>query len=389
MTVVLNAWVMIREQNAEVSRPSGLIEADTFHLGSYGYSPEMQTPDMIRAVIENDLREVNALPGVIAAAQMNTIPLSGSNWGTGVTTMHDPDNEYSMGVSYYLGDENTLTALGVELIAGEDFTAEDVVWQEPFGNTWPPVVIVTKALGARLFRDVEPEDLLGRTFKVSGDNVVTIKGVLDTLQSPASGNWNVEMTMVSPQRRLTSSVRYMVRTEPGERDRMMPIVEELLRTGGEGGESLARGRLVRNLYSMEETRRESYNLDIGLNNLLSFVMIVLLLITALGTLGLASFSVTRRTKQIGIRRALGASEHDIRRYFLLENLMISGFGVVLGSLMTVGFNVWLVDLMNFPKIDWWGIPLGIVCLLLLGQVSVWGPANRACQISPASATRTV
>jgi len=42
--------------------------------------------------------------------------------------------------------------------------------------------------------------------------------------------------------------------------------------------------------------------------------------------------------------------------------MISGVGVLLGSLMTVGFNVWLVDLMNFPKIDWWGIPLGIVCL---------------------------
>ena len=69
--------------------------------------------------------------------------------------------------------------------------------------------------------------------------------------------------------------------------------------------------------------------------------------------------------------------------------MISGVGVLLGSLMTVGFNVWLVDLMNFPKIDWWGIPLGIVCLPLLGQISVWGLANRTCQISPASATRTV
>ena len=60
---------------------------------------------------------------------------------------------------------------------------------------------------------------------------------------------------------------------------------------------------------------KSYNLDIGLNNLLSFVMFVLLLITALSTLGLVCFSVTRCTTQIGFRRALGTSKDDIGTIF--------------------------------------------------------------------------
>ena len=59
-------------------------------------------------------------------------------------------------------------------------------------------------------------------------------------------------------------------------------------------------------------------------------------VTALGIVGLASFSVNRRTRQIGIRRALGASKVAVLRYFMTENLMISLVGVLIGAALTIG-----------------------------------------------------
>jgi len=174
----------------------------------------------------------------------------------------------------------------------------------------------------------------------------------------------------------------MIRSQPGQRDSLMPRLEEMRAASNPE-------RIIRNLRSMEETRRRSYSLDMGLAKIMGFVMIVLLGITALGILGLASFSVNRRTKQIGVRRALGATTGDILRYFLLENVLITSTGVLLGAIMTVGLNIWLVEMMNFPKIAWYGIPLGVIVLVALGQLAVLGPANRACRVSPATATRTV
>ncbi|MEM7004037.1 MAG: FtsX-like permease family protein, partial [Pseudomonadota bacterium] len=144
-----------------------------------------------------------------------------------------------------------------------------------------------------------------------------------------------------------------------------------------------------NLSSMQEHRERSYALDSGLANILIYVIVFLVVITSVGILGLASFSVSRRTKQIGIRRALGATRTDVLRYFLLENLLITSVGVLLGAALTVALNIALVDALNFPKIHWASVPIGMLVLLLLGQLAVLGPARRASNIAPAVATRTV
>ncbi len=114
-----------------------------------------------------------------------------------------------------------------------------------------------------------------------------------------------------------------------------------------------------------------------------------MLITALGIVGLASFSVSRRTKQIGTRRALGASKTDIAKYFLTENLLISGVGVVLGAALTIGLNIWMVDAFDLDSMNGLLIPVAMVVLLVVGQLAVLGPARRAASVPPAVATRTV
>jgi len=112
-------------------------------------------------------------------------------------------------------------------------------------------------------------------------------------------------------------------------------------------------------------------------------------VTGVGIVGLASFSVRQRIKQIGTRRAIGARRRDIVRYFVLENLMITTVGVALGALLTLAVNYLLVVNFELERLDPVYVPAGILALWLLGLLAVAGPARKASSISPAIATRTI
>jgi putative ABC transport system permease protein len=119
------------------------------------------------------------------------------------------------------------------------------------------------------------------------------------------------------------------------------------------------------------------------------VVVLLIAITSLGIIGLASFSVKTRTKQIGTRRAVGARKLDIVRYFLLENWMITSIGVTAGVVLAWGLNYLLVTRFELDKLSPIYVPMGILGLWFLGLASVLGPARKAAAIAPAVATRTV
>jgi putative ABC transport system permease protein len=116
---------------------------------------------------------------------------------------------------------------------------------------------------------------------------------------------------------------------------------------------------------------------------------LLVIITALGIIGLASFTVKTRTKQIGTRRAVGARKIDIIRYFLLENWLMTSFGVVAGIGLAMLLNGALVIWFSMDMLNLFYVPMGILGLWALGLLSVLGPARRAAAIPPAVATRTV
>ena len=124
--------------------------------------------------------------------------------------------------------------------------------------------------------------------------------------------------------------------------------------------------------------------------LLALGSIALLLgIAALGVFGLAAFNVSTRTKQIGTRRAVGARRFDIVRYFMLENWLITGFGLALGVVGALTLNWFLDTEYNTGRVPLWYLPLGMAALWLLGQLAVLLPARRAANIPPSLATRSV
>jgi putative ABC transport system permease protein len=123
--------------------------------------------------------------------------------------------------------------------------------------------------------------------------------------------------------------------------------------------------------------------------MLVIVCVALLVVTALGIVGLASFWVQQRTKQIGVRRALGATRGQILRYFQTENFLLATLGIVLGMLLAYAINQLLMGKYELPRLPAIYLPVGAVVLWLLGQVAVLGPARRAAAVPPAVATRSV
>ncbi|HJU25083.1 MAG TPA: FtsX-like permease family protein, partial [Rhodanobacteraceae bacterium] len=148
-------------------------------------------------------------------------------------------------------------------------------------------------------------------------------------------------------------------------------------------------RIFRQQRTLDEARMEFFQGDRSMAGLLGGVIVALLLVTALGIVGLASFWVSQRRKQIGVRRALGATRSDILRYFQTENFLIVTFGIVLGVVLAFAINLTLMKFYELPRLPFFYLPIGAFALWGLGQLAVLGPALRAAAVPPVVATRTV
>ncbi|WP_337878684.1 FtsX-like permease family protein [Rheinheimera sp.] len=374
LTIMVNAIFMMQERSGQMARPSGLDEANTFYLSNTIFAQNYNQ----QSSLARDLDLIRKTPGVVDATQINAIPLSGGGWSMGLQTKPGDDID-GTGVAVYMVDDHGINALGVKLIAGENFAPTDIVWRASSSNDWPAKAILTKAMAERLF-DGDWQNAVGKTVYINNHEPIQVSGLIDTLQAPWNGWDNVENAMLVPQQLESRGSRFFIRTEPGRRDELMPVIEKMLAEAD-------KGRIIRRVTSMEQTRTESYQQHKATNSILLTVIVVLTLITGFGIVGLAMFSISRRTRQIGTRRALGASQWQVMRYFMLENLLISVVGVLLGAAGAVGLNIWLVSTFSMTPIGPGLIATGVVVLLLVGQLAVSYPALLASRISPATATR--
>ena len=384
LAIVCNSVFIILQRIEKVNRPSGMDEANLFTVTSLGFATDYDLPGSLR----QDLDALRSIPGVVDATTINSVPLSQGGWSEGVSNEPDSvpeDKRKREGSAVYMVDEHGANTLGVRLVAGRNFNAGDVSGRTKDDKGSLHSVIITQALADKLF----PGGAVGKTLYSSlpgKDGPVTVVGVIERLQAPWVGWDKVEQAMLVPQYDHgefdSSSSRYLIRTEPGRRDEIMKEAERKL------GE-VNTGRIVRGLRSIEEVRGDSYRQDRAMTMVLTTVIFALLAVTGLGIVGMVSFWVTRRIKQIGTRRALGARRFDIRRYFMIENLIVVGIGIALGLLLTYGFNMWLMKHYELPRLAWYYAPVGALTVLLLAALAVFGPATRATRVSPAVATRTV
>ncbi len=383
LAIVVNALYIINDRLDRVGRPSGLVESDIFQISSLWFTPETN----YRLAVEEDLRFIRTIPGVRNVINSNTLPMTNGGWSTGLKSSSDPKGQTS-GTAIYFGEENSLDTYGAKLIAGRNFTQAEQQWLEPNQELFPQVVLITAALAKRIFPDVPPESVVGKRVylgETAEDTGALVIGVIERLQAPwVSWDEMLESSTIVPFRSDPNgkSAYYVIRTEPGERDAVMKVIEQRM---AEHDPS----RIIRSLRSLEDIRKEGYAGDNAMAKTLIAIIAALLTITGLGIIGMASFWVTSRTKQIGTRRALGATRANIVRYFLVENFLITGLGLIVGCVLAIGLNIYLVKTLEVAKLPWHYVPIGAAVMWVLGQLAALGPATRASRVSPATATRSV
>jgi putative ABC transport system permease protein len=216
-----------------------------------------------------------------------------------------------------------------------------------------------------------------------------VVGVVEMLQAQSVEHWASDFAyraVIIPERlNVSLGTFYIVRARPGQLDAAMQAAAKAL--------FAQNPRRVINdddgVLSFSEVRSRAYERDRGMAILMGVICVVLLAITAAGIVGLTSFWVGQRRKQIGVRRALGATQLDVLRYFMTENLLISCGGVLMGAVLAIAINLWMVTRFEMHRLSLMYLIVGVVLLLLLGQGAVLAPALRASRVPPVEATRSV
>lgn len=377
LAIVTNAAFIIQERAANIARPSGLDEANTGLFFTTLFDSKVDQRQLYR----DDLEALRALPGMVDAAPTQSVPVSGSGWGESLYNDPELPSNESINFGNFMVDEHGLETFGLKLVAGRNFTAEEIIERSFDNMETPNILIVSQALADVLFPD---GNAVGQTVwdEPNGEKPMQIIGVYDHMQNAWPTSTNVNNTALMPALSLFGSqMVYVVRSEPGQIDQVMKAAEAYL--------SENRSRIVEIARTFDEQKKRTYSGDIAMVKLLSTVIIVLAIVTGLGIVGLAWFSVTQRKKQIGTRRALGASRFAIVRHFMIENGLITTLGLALGVAGSIGLN-WVLDTQfEVGRVPFWYLPIGMVALLILGQLAVLLPARRAANIPPAMATRSV
>ncbi|WP_237067197.1 ABC transporter permease [Microbulbifer guangxiensis] len=373
LAIVSNALVVIDERTERISRPTGVAVED---INTFGYLAIPKDYDKFEA-FRLDLDMIRALPGVASATISNHVPLSGSGSSSGFYT--EPNMEVgATAANFYTVDEHFIEALGMNLVAGRGFSPEEIMQVGATSSERPTVAVVTQRLADEMFP--QGNALGNAIFRGGDDHPIEIVGIVERNLGPWPNSPIAGRGVFYPAI-MDQWFTYIVRAEPGQRDAVLKLVEEKLAERDPN-------RVI-NSDTLEEQKDQYYAGDNTMVKVLTAVVILLTFIVALGVVGLTVFWITQRQKQIGVRRALGATRTAISRYFLLENLIIATTGILLGFAAAQIFNGFLVSEFNQPALP---LTVTLACALALLGVSLAAallPALRAANISPATATRSV
>jgi putative ABC transport system permease protein len=375
--IICNALFLIGGRLDRINEVSGLAENELIRVQIAGIGAD----DNAAALTRSDLAVLRALPGVKSATMVNQVPFVNSSWNSSIGLK--PNQERStLNATLYFTEERFIDTFGLKVIAGREFNSDEFVDLTPTLSPKDSSVVITRRMADRLFPG---QSAVGKTIYIG--EPIRIVGIVEHLVRPSEQGGPVahEDSILFPARpSYTDGGNYVLRTEPSRRAEVLKAAIAALQKNGPN-----RLILMENSKTFSELRDEYYRDDRAMAWLLIAVIVALLIVTALGIVGLASFWVQQRTKQIGVRRALGATRGQILRYFQTENFLLVGIGIALGMLMAYGINQLLMTHYELPRLPAYYLPIGAVALWLLGQIAVLGPARRAAAVPPAVATRSV
>jgi putative ABC transport system permease protein len=267
---------------------------------------------------------------------------------------------------------------------GEIFSDDDV-------RSASRVALIGKTVAENLFGDVDP---IGQTIRLQ-NNPFTIVGLLENKGQSFDGRDQDDVVIVpitTAQRKLLGnqipgSVRMIMAQTKSEK--YMGLVEEiitgLLRQRHNIRENIENDFSVRNLTAMAKTASETAK---TMSILLGTIASISLLVGGIGIMNIMLVSVTERTREIGIRMAIGAREQDILLQFLLEACVISIVGCVIGVVLGLGAALLVKKIVGTEiVISLQSIVLAFSVAASVGVFFGYYPASKAAKLHPIEALR--
>jgi len=341
--------------------------------------PEKKYPDAARRAdfFERSLERISALPGVEAAGVVGKRPVGGGSMDTtfGIAGRSDaPPNGH--GVDFDFCTPDYFRAAGIPLRQGRSFA-----WGDQAGS--PRVVIINEALAREHFPNQNP---LGQRIHMDVatgkmDEGWEIVGVVGDVRQHGLGK-DVRPCVYRPQAfSFMSSGNLMVRTTGAPLALAESVRKAVLETD--------LNQPVANLRTMEQALASSLAERRFILLLLGGFAGAALLLAAIGLYGVIAFAVSQRTREIGIRMALGASRRNVLQLVLGSGMKLVGIGIVLGGVAALGLTRVLTKLLyGVEPTD----PATFTCVaLLLLLVSLFAsllPARRAARVDPMEALRS-
>jgi putative ABC transport system permease protein len=322
-------------------------------------------------------RELHAVPGVTAVTPALVGPYVAPDLflmkvaaETGVTS--GDDNHPLMPIS--VGGPELFRTLGTKLIRGREFLPSEVV------EGTPKVAVVSAAAARLLWPDSNP---IGKRFRASFDTSanrwITVVGVADDIRYRRLKQ--AQPLVYVPWRQFTWSAAIAIRTTRP----VSSMLRELERAVHAANPTVALWS-TRPAEDFLDTVLGQPRLNAGI---LTALGLVASLLAAIGLYAIMSGSVRERTREIGVRMALGATAERVRRELLRSALGVAGVGVAIGLVLAVaGARLVMSILFEVSPIDPSSYGLASLVLVAVAAVAAYLPARRATRIDPVTALRS-
>lgn len=326
-----------------------------------------------RRVAGEILDQTRALPGVRAAAVSAMLPLDGGGLGLGEITVagrQPPDPHLGWRADWNVVTPGYFTALGIPLVRGREFTEAD---RSGSGD----VAILNETFAAALFPD---EDPVGRTLINEGRSV-TVVGVARNAKYRSLGEAPRNFIYVPLGQRYFGRTHLVIRAVPGAAA-PAGAVRRIVAAVNPALPILRQQSMEQQTANALFPQRVALLVSGGLG-------LVALLLALLGIYGVTAFDVTQRTREIGVRVAVGAQRRHVLALVLRHGLVLASCGVVVGSLAAVAATRLLRGLLyGVQPAD--GVALGGAAglLVLAALLASWIPARRALRLDPVLALRS-
>jgi putative ABC transport system permease protein len=325
------------------------------------------------AVYDEVVARVSALPGVTAAGTISTLPLTDANTSLNVFPVGPaalPPGE-SAQADWRLVDGDYFGALRIPVLRGQTFAGLPV-------DQAVRSIVISASLARTLFGDADP---LGREIRPgSGENKLTVIGVVGDVRNHQLGGAPAPTFYWSLQRFTYGRQKLVVR-HTGE---FAPLVAAIRETVKSIDPTVPLGQ-IRTLNQLRATSLEQERLLLGL---LGGFAAVALFLAALGTYGVIAFMVQQRTREIGIRLAVGAQPADILHLVVGEGARILVIGGTLGLLGSLAVSRVLASILYETSAhDLAGYAIAALTLTATTLLACWLPARRATKVDPMVALR--